>query len=367
MIKDSTCLVRCHRYEPVMMRGWHAPWGDENPYQRLLAGALSGHGVQVRPLPASVWLVRAMSGAVAGDVLHLHWMESLHMRKGRVDSVLKTLVFLSQLWRLKRRGVRLVWTMHNAEPHEVAMPRLQAWAQRRVARWCDSVIVHCGYARRLAVERYGLNRRRVVVVPHGHYKGVYPPGKSRQNIRAALGVPHDAFVFLFLGSLRWYKGLGELIEAFAGVKGEDVRLVVAGKARDPLEEAKLRSAAAADRRVVCQLGFVPDEAVAGFLGGADMMVLPFRKVLTSGSMILAMSYGLPVLTRPTGCLPETAAGWGVRFFDGEDSVTLTEAMQHAAGEAEVVRDEGRRAKERSGRWSWERVGRRTARAYGMAI
>ena len=42
------------------------------------------------------------------------------------------------------------------------------------------------------------------------------------------------------------------------------------------------------------------------------MVLPFRDILTSGSMILAMSFAKAVVAPALGCLPDTlAAGGGI--------------------------------------------------------
>ncbi|MEZ4597387.1 MAG: glycosyltransferase [Chloroflexota bacterium] len=50
-------------------------------------------------------------------------------------------------------------------------------------------------------------------------------------------------------------------------------------------------------------GNVPDDRMQVFLRAADVMVLPYRDVLTSGSAILAMTFGLPVVAPRIGCLP----------------------------------------------------------------
>ncbi|MEM9110973.1 MAG: glycosyltransferase family 4 protein [Planctomycetota bacterium] len=345
---------------------WHAPWaGKHNPYQQLLAGSLEPHGVRIVPMRATARFIRHMKGCKRGDVLHLHWLGELHTRGGFVLSLIKSLYFLGQLWRLKRRGIRLVYTVHNLEAHDPKHPRLQRWVKVRTARACDSLIAHCGYARRAAAERFGVPLSRISVIPHGNYIGAYPEGTSRAEKRDELGIPEDSFVFLFFGALRWYKGLDELIEAFGEVKSDRARLVIAGKPMDANVNRQVGEAVQHDPRIVYVPGFVEDVELSGFLRMSDMMVLAFKRVLTSGSMILSMSYGLPVLTRAAGCLSETGEGWGVYFYGEGQGKTLADTMQHAAEQPAELAEAGLMAEQRAKRWSWARVGKRTARVYGV--
>jgi len=53
------------------------------------------------------------------------------------------------------------------------------------------------------------------------------------------------------------------------------------------------------------------------LGDADAVVLPFRDILTSGSAILALSHGRPVIAPALGCLPGTLPSDATFLYDAD--------------------------------------------------
>src|SRR5690606_10250440 len=63
-----------------------------------------------------------------------------------------------------------------------------------------------------------------------------------------------------------------------------------------------------------------DEMVADFFAASDVVVLPFRNILNSGSLILALSFNRPVVAPAIGSLTElqemTGPQW-VRLYEGE--------------------------------------------------
>ena len=59
--------------------------------------------------------------------------------------------------------------------------------------------------------------------------------------------------------------------------------------------------------------FIPDEEVQVFFHAADVVILPYRAVLTSGSAILAISFGKPVVAPALGLITDL-------IRDGEDGL-----------------------------------------------
>lgn len=60
--------------------------------------------------------------------------------------------------------------------------------------------------------------------------------------------------------------------------------------------ARLRALAQADgERVTLRLERIADQDVAPLLASADVVALPYRKVTTSGSAMLALAYGRPLI------------------------------------------------------------------------
>jgi glycosyltransferase involved in cell wall biosynthesis len=71
---------------------------------------------------------------------------------------------------------------------------------------------------------------------------------------------------------------------------------VAGPCPDRQLQARLQALAhGAGHQVTLHLDRVPDSAVTGLLATADVVVLPFRRVTTSGSAILALCHGRPLI------------------------------------------------------------------------
>ena len=92
-----------------------------NPYQRLLAEALTEAGVEataVHEWPKRAPLLGAWLRQGRPDVVHVHWIhEFLGGSKG-TPSARTVRWFDWQLRALKSAGVRIVWTVHNLKGHE---------------------------------------------------------------------------------------------------------------------------------------------------------------------------------------------------------------------------------------------------------
>jgi beta-1,4-mannosyltransferase len=294
-----------------------APADRGNPYQQLLLAALTRRGATVR-LANRLRLRDAMSADSRTTVLHLHWIEFIirstdsGARAGAV-SVAKAVHLLAVLLVARARRVRVVWTVHNLEPHEArrhSIDRLVGWL---VARLADSVLVHSRHCAAQISRRLG--RPDVEVAYHGNYIGFYPaPRRDRREARRALGVSPDAHLLLAFGLIRPYKQVVELIAAFRMIEDPRFYLLVAGR---PLTEEMRREvelAAAEDARIVLRLERISDAEVAELHRAADVAVLAYRDVFSSGALMLALSHGLPVIAPDGSTATELAPPPAVRPF-----------------------------------------------------
>jgi beta-1,4-mannosyltransferase len=337
-----------------------APW---NPYLRLLYGHLAAYGFEVigQPPFSLLWLWRARSSVT---FLHFHWPESYY-RYARgwpslrpVLSRVKLALFALRLATARLLGYRLVWTVHQVYPHELVDPALDRRAARLLGRACHLLVAHdqataAQVRSKLALQ---LGPDRLAVVPHGSYIGVYPNGRARDVVRDELGLPENSFVFLCFGELRAYKEIDLLLRAFSTVSLPNARLVVAGNPKDPNVASAAQDAAALDDRIAILPGFVGEQRVAELFFAADAAVLPRSSDGTSGSLILALSMGLPVVvadvpaTRELGC--DCGTGW---LFRAGDAVSLREALAEAAAHPPEARTRGRRALDIAERLRWPQI------------
>ncbi len=275
-----------------------------NPYPWLLYSHLSGLGVQVEEF--------SVAGALRGgyDVLHAHWPEKALNTGSWAGSRAGAVAALAILAAAHRHGARVVWTAHNATPHESRHPRLEHWFWSAFVRGVDAVI-HLSAAGRRAVEAQypALAGCRHAVVPHGHFRGAYPDTISRSRARASLAIPGGARVVVFLGMVRPYKNVPHLVRTVRALPSGagEVILLVAGAPHTPVLAREILAAAEKDPRIRLALEYVPEEEVQRYLRAADLVVLPFTEITNSGSAVLALSFDRPVLVPALGAMGELQA------------------------------------------------------------
>lgn len=353
------------------MRVLLAPdFSSSNPYQRSLADALRKRAVEVRmartrhfrPLPLLGPSLRPRPA-----VLHLHWTHP-YLGGGR-DAIGRWAPrrFLAELRLARRLGVRIVWTVHNLAQHDGVHRGRELRLHHDLLELADAAIVHCEAARDAVIDALQpspVAAERIHVIPHGHYIDAYPNTVGPEESRRQLGLPAAARVFLFAGQIRGYKGVEELIVAFRELPDPDARLVIAGRTRGPAVETRITAIAAPDARILTSFTFVPVARLQLYYNAADAVVLPFRDILTSGSLILAMSFGRPVVAPRLGCLAETVDPDAGILYEPRDLGALRAALEAALGsDLEAM---GRRSLESARRLDWGRIADATLRAYRAA-
>lgn len=321
------------------------PGGTPNPYAELLYAALAEHGVPRTPWPelttASLWRARRRVA-----FLHFHWRPDRYYAPclytggepgfaRRARAIAEAARFAWMLTAARLLGYRIVWTMHEVYPPRdwTTGLRIDRIGQRLLARASSLLLAHDrAVADRLRAELRS-PRLRIEHIPHGSFIDVYPAGRPAAETRSELGIASDTFVFLCFGHLRADKQVGLLLDAFAGVRSPNVALLVAGLPGDAHSVRRVQEAAGADARIHALLDAVPHERVSELFDMADVFVLARGQAWTSGSLVLALSHGLPAiaarLPRDDGSLDDEGAGW---LFAPDDIESLSHALERAASD-----------------------------------
>jgi glycosyltransferase involved in cell wall biosynthesis len=331
---------------------------NRNPYQHLLSAELEELGIAVEFLdgmPGLVWLLRERQRV---PILHLHWLHGLYMR--HLLTPLRLFAFWIRFSLALRLGYSFVWTVHNILPHRRFFPPMDRQVRRLVMRHASAVITHCEYGRR-EILRLFPSEVSVHVVPHGNYAGVHAVTTSSAEARASLGVQTEGFVYLLLGNILPYKGTDTFLRAFEASAGPNDVALIAGRNRAPAMVRRLEARAAADARVHVHARFIPDDQMQCYLRAADVAVFCFQEVLTSGSVILAMTHGLPVIAPARGCLPELVTPAAGLLFDPDDPSALGKALRNIK-EMDTA-EMGVEARRIADGLSWKEIARKTAAVY----
>jgi len=307
------------------------PKNGANAYLNLFAAQLEERGAFVEEFSFPRAFFRRY------DVLQIHWPET-HLRTGSWWRALAKHVRLALMCLVVRaRRTRIVWTIHNLKPHEADHWISAALFPLWFPRLCTHVIALSSGGLAAARARHPcLQGKPSAIVPHGHYRDVYPPAPGRMECRVRLGVRQSAFTYLFFGHIRRYKNVPHLIEVFRQVPANDIQLVVAGMPALGVRREDLMVPAGRDGRCTLILRHIADEEVSEFFGAADLVVLPFREVLNSGSVLLALSMNRPVLAPRIGALPDIQRAVGERWLQLYDGHLTAAHLVRARTEAETI-------------------------------
>lgn len=256
----------------AILTSYREPTDSTNPYVTQLHQALLAEpDLQVRTFT----LARALGWRF--DVFHLHWPEPLWSARTRGRRLGKKLLLLLFLLKLSLTRAVVVQTLHNLAPHE---------PPDRLGR-----LIVAGLRRR-TVLYVRLNDylgpelpEPGVTIRHGHYRDWYaghPTAAARPG------------QLLFFGLLRPYKGLTELIPAFQESRTA-AGLRISGRPTDPELADELQRLAAGDDRVELELRFLDEPELVAAISASALVVLPYREMYNSGSLLAALSLDRPVL------------------------------------------------------------------------
>jgi glycosyltransferase involved in cell wall biosynthesis len=296
----------------------------ENPYNWLLYTSMQKLGIHVDESSLSRCLQNQYS------IWHLHWPELPLNQKNHLKAFLKIRALLHQMDWARSRGTKVIWTVHNLTAHEQHHPDLEAWFWQAFTHRLDGYISLTQAGMNAAQERFpALTTRPGFIIPHGHYRGEYPDHISDRTARASLGIPPTAKVLLFFGRIRTYKNAPELIKTFRQLADPDAILYIVGRPECPALAAELQQQAALDTRVRLHLDFVPKDKTQLYFHSADLVILPYREILNSGSALLALSFNRPVLVPLRGAMSELQAQVGQEWVHTYPQELVTGQIQHA--------------------------------------
>lgn len=241
-------------------------------------------------------------------------------------------------------GARVVLEMHESQdPGEASFAlirRYGRWGLGLLLRISDGCVLHSKADQRLLEQNYDSVNIHVAVAPHGPFDQYHTCAEGgfvdHFAVAAVRQAPRPAVVnLLFFGLIRPYKGLEDLLGVYNALSEDEVAglwLTVVGETWDGCTEpARLIETSPHRDRITFVNEYVPDEVVGAAFAHADVVMLPYHRSSSSGTLHVAMSYGLPVVVTSVGGLPEAADGYeGAIFVPPGDPTLLKAAIEEAA-------------------------------------
>jgi len=298
-------------------------------YNICLYAAAESAGISVIE---GIWSGRWLLANVRrGDVLHIHWPSFLYFdQQSHRRTWVGLLRFVLLVRSLILRGARLVWTAHNLYPHDVGRASLaHRIARRFMAHYSECIFVHGPTAGAILAREFGIPQAKLRIIKHGHWIGYHQHTLSAVEARRHLDIDLERFVYAFVGACRPYKNLALLIETFAKLDDNSV-LVIAGHFQSSTYRAHIEALLQrlpADRwRFRPEL--IPDDEIQRYVLAGNVLVIPYTEILTSGSAMLGMSFGRPVIAPNAGGLRDMVNSQCGLLYDAGAADPLFNALRN---------------------------------------
>lgn len=286
--------------------------------------ALASHlpGVEIlanrRGLPSNLY-------SVAAPLIHRRALARATIFKTNQINGAWCAVLAKRLFRKKlvvRSG--FLWSdfvarLHGGTWRETAARRLE----RQACRAADLVIVAAAADRNTIVDRYGIERDRVQVIPNYVDTAAFRPMPE---------IPREPGRVIFVGRLDDQKNVMALIAAVATLPGLTLTLIGDGPLRQPLE------AAARQRGVRATfLGTRPHAELPALLNRSAAFVLPSHYEGNPKALVEAMACGVPVIGTRVPGIQEILAHGETGYLCGTSAGEIGAALQHLLSDA-VLRE-----------------------------
>jgi glycosyltransferase involved in cell wall biosynthesis len=301
-------------------------WTKSNPYQKLLYSALNSHYQITVEGYKQTLLTRELLEEKRPyfSYIHVHWLHTFFTLED--DESIANLIDVFEY--AKELGYHIIYTAHNLISHESTDEAKELAVRRKIVPLFDTILVHGNSVKARMSQLFGLDPEKIFVVHHGCYDGFYPNTVTRAEARAYFKIKDTDYVFLFFGALRKYKGVETLLEVYTKVHKtyKNCRLIIAGRCEDSELEDIIQEALK-DKSITYCNEFIPDNMVQYYFNAADMSLFTYNKILTSGSLMLSLTFDTPVIAPADGVIQEIITPeQGHLYKDTEDLQKIMESV-----------------------------------------
>ena len=280
-------------------------------------------------------------------------------------------------YRVVRMDCPVVASLHDALPithPEWCNPRLRTlknWLQAKAARKADHVIALSQFAIPELVACFGVDERRVSVVPCGVDEAwLTPPAQAAIDATLAAHAVQPGY-FLFVGTLQPRKNVARLLAAWlmlpAALRAERA-LVIVGAPGSRSEElvASIKAARAAGENLVWLDRLTDHEQLRHLYAGAGVFVFPSLYEGYGIPVLEAFASNAPVVASNTTSLPEVA-GDAALLVDPLSTGELADAMRTLATDSAARTRCIAAGRARAEQLTWQNTARLTADVYRAVL
>lgn len=128
---------------------------------------------------------------------------------------------------------------------------------------------------------------------------------------------------LFIGRIKKYKGVKNLISAWADINPTGLKLLIAGEGRMPRKTRKVKNLLTLNR-------WLSNEEIHQLVANSSFLILPYIEASQSGILKIAAAYNKPCVVTPVGALADYYNfGYPCIVSKNTDKYSIQESLQKA--------------------------------------
>lgn len=308
----------------------YSPGYKANNYQQILYSACAQNKVNFQAMNAQDMskLFDEFLENPMKVVFHQHWLREIYRGKNSNQADIKSIhSYFNRLQCFRCLGGKVIWSVHNFWDHDLSDSEfeLNKICLDRMCSCSDIILLHTPD---MVSELEDITQKKIAekvkIMKHPLYNSMVkintsiPPEINGCDLS-------NKFVFLFFGMIRPYKGGEKLCYSFLEqIKNNNLHnslLIIAGKIYDEyLKNFLNENLNTYKDKIIVINRRISDQELSHLCSNADVAVLPYQKILTSGSYYQATTFALPSIVPDIGMFKtEVVDGYtGIKYFHPEE-------------------------------------------------
>ena len=264
----------------------YMPFRSNNLYSDNIMHIIRNSGYEVLSIRQCI---KNPLNFIGCKIFNLNWFENFNNHSSAYFQYVKKVLFI---YFLKLFRKKLVYTLHNKQPHNMDNNTYAIKIMRLLMKKADTIVAMCMDTRLVVEEICPDCVNKICYVPHPNYINNYTSdAENSREQREKMGFEQGDCVFMILGFISPYKNVELLIDTICATNNPKIKLLIAGKVSDNEYKSKLENMIVGKNNIVADFRYIPDSEVGLYYSVADVIVLPYQKksTLNSGAAYLSFS------------------------------------------------------------------------------
>jgi len=304
--------------------------------------------------------IKLIRGVKNSQIVHIQYQPGIF---GRIPiphfsfNYFPLLIFILRLWKKKKKN-RIIITIHEFSLNS-SMDRLML----KFLNFSNKLVVHTEKLKELLVKNR-ISKDKITIIPLGTTRCKI---LDKEECKEKLGVLNKKVLIIF-GFIHKNKGFDSLIDILPKID-ENVVLLVAGAPHPQVKKdyyislrKKVSTLNLQDR--VRFLGFIKEEELPIVFNATDIAIFPYRWIITSGALHIALSYRIPVIASDLDYFREIKCKYDcIELFRKNNKQDLCEKIQKLLISEKRQKYLKKRCEKFYEKTNWEAMAEKTVRLY----